>query len=108
MTTEGGVMISEISELIKNAEEVMVTDSSKFKIEALEFALKGIQEIKDEEMSEMLYKYLDNIAKEAIQKHDTTLQNALVRNYFDAVPYMSMDKTPNYILLMHNLRMNNK
>ena len=79
--------------------EIKDEASGKLKKEAVEFAISAISRVKDEQLTNMMLEYLDDAARVSMETHNDEIKQVLIRGYFQVVPKLSINKTPNYVFL---------
>ena len=83
-------------------EKIEEASGKKLKKEAVQLAISAVNSgITDEQLMNLMLKYLDDAARMAMESHDNEIKQLLIRAYFQVAPKLSMVKTPNYIYLIH-------
>ena len=83
--------------------EIEEASGKKQKKETVEFAISAVNSgIADEQLMNLMLGYLDDTARIAMESHNDDLKQILIRGYFQVAPKLSMNKTPNYLWLIHN------
>lgn len=87
-------------------EKIEEASGKKLKKEAVELAISAVNSgITDEQLMNLMLRYLDDAARMAMESHDNEIKQLLIRAYFKIAPKLSIVKTPNYIYLVHAERL---